>query len=428
MKTTLISTGEELVSGRTVDTNASFLAEHLNRHGFNVRRFVVLGDDPEELTRELERCARDSGLIVMTGGLGPTADDRTRGAVARAVGAELVEDEASRRHVEERLRGFGVTPHAGHLTQALFPAGATVFPNPVGTARGFACRLGESWIVAMPGVPGEMRPMFLEIVLPFLLERIGPPGCVRSEVVNLFPASESAVDERIADMMAPGRNPTVGITAHGGVICVSLRATGPDAGTVDALIEADLEILRERFGELVFGYGQATLAEALSEQLESSGLSIAVAESVTGGRVCDMLVSVPGISRFFLAGVVAYSNDAKERLLGVPAGLIEAHGAVSAQAAEAMARGVAGAAGADIGVSTTGIAGPAGATERKPVGLVFVGLFLGGRSAVARFELGAERERVRDRAAKHALNMARLAAGKGLDSLACLPYNAHVLR
>ncbi len=423
LRATIISTGEELVSGRTADTNASFLAAELGRSGFDVRRLLALGDDPGALKGEILRCAQDSSVIAISGGLGPTADDRTRQAIAEAVGADLVEDADSRQHVARRLHGFGREVNEHHLAQAFFPAGSTIFPNPRGTARGFACRLADGWLVAMPGVPGEMKAMFAESVLPFLLREVPPVGAMAVETVNLFPASESEVDERVRDLSAADRNPVLGITVRDGVISVSVRACGSDEARAQELVDRDLRTLDERFGRLVFGRGRATLASALSEQLERTGITIGVAESVTGGLVGDMLVSVPGISRFLLADVVAYDNDAKVHLLGAPTWEIEAHGAVSPQVAESMARGICSAAGSRLGVSTTGIAGPTGGTPQKPVGLVYVGVCLDGEAAVARLELRGDRQRVRDRAAKHALDMARLTLLDGLDSLRASPYN-----
>ncbi|MCK4375739.1 MAG: competence/damage-inducible protein A [Candidatus Brocadiae bacterium] len=417
MKTIIISTGEELVRGRTIDTNAPFLAAHLEGHGFDVCRLVTVGDDPALLGEEIVRASQDCALIVISGGLGPTADDRTRRAIADAVGQELVEDGESRRHVEDRLRSFGRAPTQEHLSQALFPAGSTVFPNPQGTARGFACRRQETWVVAMPGVPAEMRPMFSESVLPFVVKMLAPPGHVRFEVVHIFPASESAVDERIADMTAHGRNPSVGITVRGGVISVSVCARSTDSDEADRLLRQDLDLLAERFGELAFGRGEATLATAVSELLRARGATIGVAESVTGGLIGHMLVDVPGISRFLLADVVAYGDRAKVEQLGVPAELIQAHGAVSPQVAESMARGICSVAGSDLGLSTTGIAGPTGGSEQKPVGLLYVGVCLDGAARVARLNLRGERRQIKDRAAKHALNMARLALLKGVDLL-----------
>jgi nicotinamide-nucleotide amidase len=415
VRTTIVSTGEELVRGRSLDTNAPFIATELERRGFQIARIVVLGDDPEALAEALLAAAKDSALIVMTGGLGPTADDRTRSAIARVVGEDLVEDKAARRHVEERIRSFGHEPSAAHLNQALFPAGSVVFPNGNGTACGFGCHVGNAWLVAMPGVPAEMHLMFTNEVLPFLLENLTPGQKLSLEAVHIFPAPESEVDERIADLMEFGRNPSVGITVKEGTVTVTMRARCVTQDEADGLVAADVATVRERFGERAFGTGDATLATVLADLLEQRGATVATAESVTGGLISHMLVEIPGISRVLKGGVVAYSNDVKVAELGVPAELIHGHGAVSAEVAEAMARGVCKALGSDLGISTTGIAGPTGGTPEKPVGLVYVGICLRGRSHVRQLNMRGARERVKDRSARYALNDARLALLGVLD-------------
>jgi len=418
VRVTIVSTGEELLYGRTPDANGAFLARRLGLSGFQILRLVVVGDSPRALEAELRRAAADSDLIVMSGGLGPTADDRTRGAVARAAGTELVEDPATRRAVEERLRGFGREASPEQLTQALFPAGSIIFPNPRGTAAGFACKIEEAYLVAMPGVPDEMRAMFESAVLPFALEKLAPATSVAVETVHLFPISESEADERIRDLSAEDRNPYVGITVSDGVITISVRACGQSASEAAELVRRDVQTIRERFGEVVFGSGGATLADALSAELERTGTTVGVAESLTGGLVGKMLVDVPGISRFFLGGIVAYGDQVKAAQLGVPPALLRDRGAVSPQGAESMARGACESVGAGLGISTTGIAGPDGATPEKPLGLVYVGVCLRGRTAVRRLNLRGDRARIRDRCAKHALNLARLALREGVEALA----------
>jgi len=417
VKTTIISTGEEIIRGRTADTNAAFLAAQLAPAGFDVRRILAVGDDPDLLREEIASSAADSALVVITGGLGPTADDRTRRAIAEALGRVLTEDADSRRCLEERLRSFGRQMTPGHLMQAMFPEGSTVFPNPRGSARGFACQAQGTWVVAMPGVPAEMLPMFTETVLPFLLDRLTPGRHVRMEAVSIFPASESEVDERIADISAHGRNPSIGITVKDGVVSVSVRAWADDAADAERLLAADLETLTERFGDRIFGRGPATLADAVRELLERRGMTIAVAESVTGGLVGHMLTDVPGISRAFVGGVIAYADEVKVSRLGVPPGEIERHGAVSPQVAESMARGVCRLTGAHLGLSTTGIAGPTGGTVEKPVGLVYVGVCLEGETLSLRLGLRGDRWQIKDRASKHALNAARLALLRGMCAL-----------
>lgn len=414
---TIMSTGEELVRGRTADTNAAFAAARLDCHGFEVRRLLVVGDDPGVLQQELEGCLGDSDLVLLSGGLGPTADDRTRAAIARALCLELVEDEDTRVFVSDRISSYGHSVTGAQLSQARFPAGAVIFPNPRGTARGFACQANGAWVVAMPGVPHEMRAMLTESVLPFLMRKLMPGRRVALETVHLFPVPEPEVDERLADVMTAGRNPSVGITVRDGIITVSLRAGAEGEQEARELVRRDVEMVEDRFGDLVFGRGRTSLAGAVSDQLERAGRTIAVAESITGGLIGHMLVDIPGISRFFLADVVAYSNEAKVRQLGVPRDHIVQHGAVSSRVAEDMAVGICRATGADLGLSTTGIAGPTGGTEEKPVGLVYVGLCLDGQTAVRKLNLRGDRWRIKDRAAKYALNLTRLALKNGLKSV-----------
>ena len=407
MHVTVISTGKELITGHTVDTNASFLAGQLTAYGYEVRRLLVLDDDPGALERELLRAADDCELLVVTGGLGPTADDRTRAAVAQAARVGLVLDEDSLKHVRRVIESHGHKLTEAHKRQALFPEGGEIFPNDRGTARGFACRIGKAKAVVMPGVPEEMRGMFHESVLPSLVEESEEKVVVRR--VNLFGVPESEVDARLGDLMQGGRNPSVGLKVEGGGVSICLHARSGDATEAERLIEENLRTIRDRFGEAVFGYGDTRLAAALSILLDQQGLRVSVAESCTGGMIGSLLTDVPGISRFFLVDVVAYSNEAKIKQLRVPAKEIESFGSVSPQVAESMARGVCEISGAELGISATGVAGPSGGTPQKPVGLVYVGLSLDGRTTSHALQLRGDRWRIRDRAAKSALNLARLA-------------------
>ncbi len=414
---TIISTGEEILYGRTLDTNAAHMARELGLRGFRLRREVSIGDDPRAVERELLHAAQDSDLIVMSGGLGPTADDRTRDAIARAAGGDLVEDPDTRRYVVERLRRYGRQANEAQLSQARFPEGSRIFPNPMGTARGFACRVGQAWLVALPGVPDEMQAVFRGHVVPFVLEELIPGGHVSVRTLNLFPIAEPDADERISDLTAPDRNPYVGITVSDGVITVSVSAHAETRQEAERLAERDERVLRERFGELVFGAGQDTLAHALRRELERREAKVAVAESLTGGLLGRMLVDVPGISDCFVGGIVAYANDAKVNQLGVPRTELMEHGAVSHQVAARMASGACRAFGAEVGISTTGIAGPTGGTPQKPVGLVYVGACYVGKTVVRELNLHGDRWRNMDRCAKHALNLARLALRRGVQAL-----------
>ena len=425
---TIISTGEELRHGHVVDTNSAFIARHLSLRGFYLRRLVTVGDDAAEIKAEVLRAAGDSAIIVMSGGLGPTADDRSRHAVAAAAGKELAEDPDSVEHIRSLLQRHGRELTPENRRQAMFPSGSHIFPNARGTARGFACAIGSTVAAVIPGVPDEMRAMFTEEVVPFLLERFRPSNQVVVATANIFGVPESAVDAEIGRLMEPGRNPSVGVTANDSIIQVCVTARAPSKEEAERLAQTDIRSLKQVFGEALFGPGEQTLAAALSELLEQQNLTISVAESCTGGLVGDMLTDVAGISRFLLADLVCYSDKAKVELLGVPPGRIRTFGAVSPEVAESMAAGARKATGSDIGLSTTGIAGPSGGSARKPVGLVYVGLSLGAETYAERLNLSGDRMRIKDRAAKHAINQVRLALVRKAAGLREEPDHGHAER
>ena len=258
----------------------------------------------------------------------------------------------------------------------------------------------------MPGVPAEMEAMFTQSVLPRLVEQASGKTVVRH--VNLGGVPESRADAALRDLLEMGRNPSVGLKAGGGWVAVCIRARGPTVEEARALAEADCRVVQERFGDAVFGYDDETHASALAAACRARRLTLAVAESCTGGLIGNMLTDVPGVSDVFLLDVVAYDNAAKSGVLGVSEEQIKATGAVSREVAALMAEGVCRAAGADVGVSTTGIAGPAGGSAEKPVGLVYVGVSVRGRTTVDELRLSGDRWRVKDRAARHALNAARV--------------------
>ena len=405
---TVISTGEELVSGETTDTNAGYISRTLDERGYVPRRLVTIGDGAARLTDELRHVIADSDAVIVTGGLGPTGDDRTRKAIADAAGVDLVEDGESAERVRGLTMEHGREARPHDLSQAAFPEGAQIFPNPNGTAPGFACEVDGCWILALPGVPREMRAMLQDAALPFLEEKLGVAEHVVTRMVNLFGVPESEVDHTVSDLTGEGRNPAVAPTARGGVIRLCVRARAAEPERAEELVEKDLAKIRERFGDHVFACDQETLAGAVKRMLEEKEMTISVAESCTGGLIGDMLTDVPGVSAVLLADVVSYSNETKIQTLKVPREQIVEYGAVSAPVAESMAAGVCEVTGADVGVSTTGIAGPSGGTPEKPVGLVFVGLCVSGSVSSRKLNLWGNRRNVKDRAAKHALNAVRL--------------------
>lgn len=405
----VISIGNELALGQTVDTNTAWLSQQLAAIGVRAVRHVTIADELEPIRSEILRAAHDAPLVLITGGLGPTEDDLTRQALAAAMGVGLTRREELvaeiRAIFEKRHRSM---PDA-NLAQADIPAGAIPIRNTCGTAPGIRARLGNSDIFVMPGVPREMREMYTRDIRPSIIAAAGG-GVILMRTIQTFGAGESDVGERIRDLMARDRNPTVGTTAQQAVIGVRIHALGDTRQQAESLLEESTALIERRLGALVFGRDQDTLADAVARMLIDRRSTVATAESCTGGLIAKSLTDVPGSSAYFIRGYVTYANEAKTRLLDVPAELIERHGAVSAPVAEAMAIGCRRHAGTDLALSVTGIAGPGGGTDAKPVGLVYIGLADGSGCAVDEHRLGdyLTREEIRDRARKTALNHLRL--------------------
>jgi len=295
---------------------------------------------------------------------------------------------------------------ASNALQADFPSGSEVIPNPRGTAPGFRLKIRDCRIVVLPGVPSEMKAMWEASVRPAF--EASATGVLVTRTLNCFGAGESDITEAIKDLMAPGRNPSVGDTAEDAVIKVRIRARAATFEEALGLIDDDKKLIRSRLGDLVFGEDDDTLESVVANLLISRGLTLAAAESCTGGLVAKRLTDVSGVSAAFIQGIVAYSNESKVRLLGVAPAMIEEHGAVSELVARAMAEGARTLARSDYAVSTTGIAGPTGGTPEKPVGLVYVAVTSPHGTTVRELRLRGDRAQVRDRATKSLLNMLRL--------------------
>lgn len=408
MKAEIISIGTELTSGRNLDTNCQWLSRRLSELGIAVGWHTTVADDLDANLEVFRTAARRARLVLCTGGLGPTLDDLTREVLARLAGVELVLDPASLEHIEAMFARRSRTMPERNRVQAYFPAGAEPLSNPLGTAPGVWQVVDGCAIAAMPGVPSEMHAMFEQQVVP-RLGQLGLTGGVMLErKINCFGAGESAVEQKLGDLTARGRDPEVGITASDATISLRIIAHAPTRDEALARILPVEQTIRETLGSLVFGVDDEDLQTAVLRLLDEKRLTLATAESVTGGLVAQRLTDVPGSSRWFLGGVVTYTNPVKTALLGVPESLLQEHGAVSAPVVEAMAVGCRTRLRSDIAVSTVGIAGPGGATAEKPVGLVHVGLaWEGGVSSVS-FSWTGTRPEVRSRTAKLALNRVRL--------------------
>jgi nicotinamide-nucleotide amidase len=404
----IISVGSELTSGQNLDTNSQWLSRRLAEIGIPVHYHTTVADDLDANVEVIRTAARRAGLVLATGGLGPTQDDLTREALASAANVALLLDEPSLAQIREMFAKRGRTMPERNSVQAMSPAGAEPILNDRGTAPGIWMRIGNAWIAAMPGVPSEMFAMFETQVMPRLLALGLGGGVLVQRKINCFGVGESAVEEKLLDLTRRGHVPEVGITVSDAVISLRILARAATAAEAQAQIEPVERTIRERLSELVFGVEGEDLEDAVAGLLSEKRQTLATAESITAGQVASRLARVPGISDWLRGGIVAYQNEAKTKLLGVPADLIHEHGAVSAQVAEAMAIGARTRLGTDLAVSTTGLAGPGGATPDKPIGLVYVGLAHAGGVRSISFNWSGTRTEVQGRAARLALNLVRL--------------------
>ena len=406
-KASIVSVGDELLNGQKVDTNVSYLSGKLLSIGMPVVSSYTIGDDIDSIVRALNLASGDADLVLVTGGLGPTDDDLTRQAFSKFLGAELQLDNDLLRKIQNFFARRNLQMPAKSKIQAYIPAGAKALVNNLGTAPGIIAKAKGKLLIAMPGVPFEMKQMFEESVLEELKGFVGEQAIV---VVKLrcFGAGESDIAELLGPLMQRGRNPLINCTSQYGVIALHIIATARDKDKAQQMAEKDEKLLRNMLGELVYGTGEQTLAEVVGEKLAQQKKTIAVAESCTGGTLAKLLTDIPEASRYFTHGWVTYSNAAKTSELGIPAELIERYGAVSSEVAEAMAQGARKKAGTDFSIGITGIAGPTGGSEQKPVGLVYISVSSDNSCGTKRFIISQDRNFIRIRAAQIALNMLRL--------------------
>jgi len=409
MDAIILSIGSELVLGQSVDTNSSWLSARLGEIGLNVIGHVTVGDDLEPIRRQIERACAEASVVLITGGLGPTADDLTRQALAAAMGVDLV----LLPEWLDRIRTFftcrGRQMPEANAIQARFPTGSEPIENTCGTAPGIRASLGQATIFALPGVPAEMQEMFERSVRPELADRSGG-AVLLTTTLHCFGAGESDIAHQIADLMARGCNPAVGTTAKQGVISVRIFARGDSAEQARQRLEHTAREVRRRLGTLIFGQDAEPLAAAVAHLLITRRQTVSVAESCTGGLIAKRLTDVSGSSTYFHAGLVTYANEAKSHLLGVPADLIERCGAVSEPVARVMAERCRELNTTDYALSVTGIAGPQGGSPDKPVGLIYIGLADAAGCTVTRNLFGQflARDDIRQRTASTALNLLRL--------------------
>jgi nicotinamide-nucleotide amidase len=403
----IVTIGTEMLLGDLVDTNSAWLSRNLAALGVSLYRHTTVGDNPERIVGALEEAIGRSDLVLTTGGLGPTSDDLTNECLAVVAGKKMVEYPEAREHVDLMFERFGRKPTPSNYKQALFPEGTTLIPNPRGTAMGALLQVGDTLVVTFPGVPIEMRGMFEETLKPLIRAR--SEGSIVSRTLWFAGIGESALAERVQDFL-DASDPTVAPLAGQGKVRLRITTRAATPEEAEGKLGPVAQEILARLGDYYFGEGDETLEGNLGRLLAERGETLAVAESCTGGLLAKRLTDAPGSSAFFTDGLVTYSNEAKERWLGVPHDLMVEHGAVSEAVARAMAEGVRKLAGVDYGLSVTGVAGPDGGTEEKPVGLVFVGLSDGDGTMVERVNLTAfagSREAVRERSTNRALDLLR---------------------
>lgn len=405
MKAEILCVGTEILLGDILNTNTQFLSRELANMGFSVYHQAVVGDNVERLKDEFRLAIERADIVITTGGLGPTDDDLTKETAAEYFDKKLVFDEESYDYIVKYFEKLNVPLSANNKKQAYFPEGCTILKNDHGTAPGCAIDENGKIVIMLPGPPREVVPMFKNYVVPYLKKY--QEGVLVSKVLRVAGIGEGSAAEKIKDIMDKQTNPTIAPYAKENEVTFRITAKADSEKEALKLIEPMEKEVCDRLGDNVYGVGDTSLEEVLGKLLIEKKLTIATAESCTGGLLSGRLVNYPGISEVFMQGAVTYSNEAKMQRLGVKKDTLDKFGAVSSETAAEMAAGIAKTSNTDIGVSTTGIAGPGGGTEEKPVGLVYAGLYINGVVKTRKLNIPGDRQKVRNRAVSIVLDWIR---------------------
>jgi nicotinamide-nucleotide amidase len=406
LKAEIIAVGSELLTPDRTDTNSLWLTEKLNEIGIEVSAKSIIGDDEERLEKCIRTALEESDLVITTGGLGPTEDDVTRQVTARAVNRKLVLDEAVLEEIKRRFKHWGREMPETNKRQAFIIDGGEMLPNPNGSAPGMYLALENKSLAVLPGPPREMRPMFEDHVLHRLLEKAGDVK-VRRKVLKVSGMGESAVDELISPIYKEYTSVQTTILFNKSEIEVHLAAKARSEDEANETLAELAAKLKDKLGIALYAENGESLEYVVGQMLKAAGKTLALAESCTGGLIAERITDVPGSSAYFLEGAVTYSNEAKTRTLGVSPDVLKIYGAVSAETAEAMARGIRERAGTDYGISVTGIAGPDGGSDDKPVGLVYLGYADEKEVKTLRIIIPGDRFLIRWRSSQAALDLLR---------------------
>jgi nicotinamide-nucleotide amidase len=408
----VISIGNELVLGQTVDTNSAWLSRELSSIGCDVIGHLTVGDDQSAIESALADAAGRCDFLLISGGLGPTKDDLTRQALASVLKQPLEMNDAWLARMEAMFRSRNIRMAETNRIQSMIPRQARCLENTAGTAAGIDADFvspatgRSSRIFVMPGVPSEMRKMFQRDVAP-IIAASGAGRTILSRTLHTFGLGESAVGEMLGSLMDRTRNPTVGTTVASGSVSLRITARESTRALAEEKLRESIALCREALGDLIYGEEQDTIASVVAEMLVKGNFRVTTAESCTGGLVAKMLTDIAGSSRYFQRGWVTYSNEAKQEMLGVPEAVIQRHGAVSEEVVTIMARGARENSGADFALAISGIAGPDGGTPAKPVGTVCISLAHDSGELTRTFKFPGDREMVRNRSANMSLTLLR---------------------
>lgn len=406
MKAEIIAVGTELLLGDILNTNAQYLSRRLASLGIDVYHQSVIGDNNTRLKKELSDAFGRSDMVITTGGLGPTKDDLTKETGSEYFNKKLVLDEESLKRIKEYFAIKNKPLKGGNEKQAYFPEGSIILPNNHGTAPGCIMEEKGKILIILPGPPHEVKPMFEDYVVPYLKKH--QTKTFVSKVLRVCGIGEGFMAEKIGSIIDNQSNPTVAPYAKEGEVILRITASAKTEEEANNLIEPAMKKIKEILGNDVYAEGEnITLEDVVCKLLLEKKLTISTAESCTGGMLAARIINYPGISQSFIEGAVTYSNKAKMQRLGVRKETLEKFGAVSEETAKEMAEGIAKTSGTNIGLSTTGVAGPDGGTPEKPVGLVYIGLYINGNVTVTHINRKGDRQTVRNRAVMTALDLLR---------------------
>ena len=405
MNAELIAVGTEILLGDIVNTDAQVISQGLSELGINVFYQTVVGDNPARLRHVIETARDRADITITTGGLGPTLDDLTKETLATVFGRKMALHQPSLDRIKDFFQTTGREMTPNNEKQAWLPEGCTVFVNEWGTAPGCAFEAYGKHVLMLPGPPRECNPMWKECAMPYLYKLAG--GCIVSRNVRVFGLGESNMETILHDMMEKSTNPTIAPYAKTSECFARVTAKADTPEECEKLLEPVVEKICGLLGDDVYGVDVDSLEQVVGDGLRERGMTLAVAESCTGGLLSKRITDVPGCSDYYLGGVCSYANEVKMKVLGVKKETLDTVGAVSPEVAEQMAEGVAKALGADVGVGITGVAGPGGGTDEKPVGLVYISIWYNGQHYTRKMKSTNGRDRVRMQAASTALDMIR---------------------